>query len=257
MEVFRRIDNAWARVEGGLTVFVLILMVFVAGFQAFVRNLSLFKVEWASRMLFDIEWADAILRNGTLWVSFLGASLATYYGKHIGIDVIMRIVPVRTKYAMRAISNLAAAVIAIGLVICFSSASYLNLTERPMELEVLSQEGAIHVCDASNQEVKELEMEKPAIFCMFRSGLALIGIPAETAKAAFQLIVPIMFCVMAMRLFGRSVSSTIILASGAEAIAAAEAEEALAEAKEMKALEDSAAAIPNGKNGEDSDKPQD
>lgn len=257
MEVFRRIDNAWARFEGALTVFVLILMVFVAGFQAFVRNLSLFKVEWASKMLFDIEWADAILRNGTLWVAFLGASLATYYGRHIGIDVIMRIVPVRTKYAMRALCNLAASIIAIGLVICFSSASYLNLTERPMELEVLAEEGSIHVCDASIQDLKELDMEKPAIFCFFRATLALIGIPAETARAAFQLIVPIMFCVMAIRLFGRSVSSTIILFSGAEAIAAAEAEEALAEAKELKAMEDSVASVPNGKNDEDSESPHD
>lgn len=253
MEVFRRIDHAWARIEGGLTVIVVILMVFVAGFQAFVRNLSLFRVEWASKMLFDIEWADAILRNGTLWVAFLGASLATYYGRHIGIDVIMRIVPVRTKYGMRALCNFAASIIAVGLVICFSSASYLNLTERPMELEVLSENGAIHVCDAPDQELKELDMEKPAIFCVFRSVLALIGVPAETAKAAFQLIVPIMFCVMAIRLFGRGVSSTIIFFSGAEAIAAAEAEEALAEARELKATEDSMTTLYNGKKAEGSD----
>jgi TRAP-type C4-dicarboxylate transport system permease small subunit len=258
MEVFRRIDHAWARFESWLTVFVLILMVFVAAFQAFVRNLSLFRVEWASRMLFDIEWADAILRNGTLWVAFLGASLATYYGRHIGIDVIMRIVPARPKYAMRALCNFAASIIAVGLVICFSSASYLNLTERPMELEVLAEEGAIHVCDASSQTVEELEMEKPAIFCFFRSGLALIGIPAETAKAAFQLIVPIMFCVMAIRLFGRGVSSAMILFSGPDAIAAAEAEESLAEAREMKITEDSIASLPpSGKNGEGSEPPQD
>lgn len=253
MEVFRRIDNAWARFEGALTVFVLILMVFIAGFQAFVRNLSLFKVEWASKMLFDIEWADAILRNGTLWVAFLGASLATYHGRHIGIDVIMRIVPLRTKYAMRSLCNFAASIIAVGLVICFSSASYLNLTERPMEFEVLAEEGSIHVCDASSQDLKELDMEKPAVFCVFRSALALIGIPAETERAAFQLIVPIMFLVMAIRLFGRGVSSTFILFSGAEAIAAAEAEEALAEAKEMKAMEDSVAALPNGNKGDGSE----
>ncbi|MBN1653884.1 MAG: TRAP transporter small permease subunit [Deltaproteobacteria bacterium] len=252
MEVFRRIDHAWARFEGGLTVFVLILMVFVAGFQAFVRNLSLFRVEWASRMLFDIEWADAILRNGTLWVAFLGASLATYHGRHIGIDVIMRIVPLRAKYAMRGLSNLAASIIAVGLVFCFSSASYLNLTERPMELEVLAEDGAIHICDATDQAAKEVDMEKPAIFCTFRSGLALIGIPAETARAAFQLIVPIMFFVVAFRLFGRSISAWIVLFSGEQAIAAAEAQESLAEAKQLKAIEDSIASLPPAKNESDS-----
>jgi TRAP-type C4-dicarboxylate transport system permease small subunit len=243
MEIFRRIDHAWARLEGALTVIVLILMVFVAGFQAFVRNLSLFKVEWAAKMLFDIEWADAILRNGTLWVAFLGASLATYYGRHIGIDVIVRVVSSRPKFAIRGLSNVLASLITVGLVITFSSASYLNLTERPIELEILSANGPMHVCDAASQELKEIGAEKPYVFCFFRSALALVHIPAETATAAFQLIVPAMFVVVAIRFFGRGLSAFITLWGGDEAIAAVEAEEAAAEAKQLKAKEESAALL--------------
>jgi TRAP-type C4-dicarboxylate transport system permease small subunit len=243
MELFRRIDHAWARLEGALTVIVLILMVFVAGFQAFVRNLSLYKVEWASKMLFDIEWADEILRNGTLWIAFLGASLATYYGRHIGIDIVMRVVPSRPKFAIRGISNILASIITVGLVITFSSASYLNLTERPIELEVLGANGPMHVCDATSQELKEIGSERPYIFCFFRSLLALVHIPAETATAAFQLIVPFMCVIVAIRFFGRGVSAFMTLWGGDEAIAAVEAEEAAAEAKQLKALEESAASL--------------
>lgn len=235
MEFFRRIDRAWARGEGTLTVIVLIMMVLVAGFQAMVRNLSLFNVEWASKMLFDIEWADSFLRKGTLWLAFLGASLATYYGKHIGIDVLMRIAPPRPKYIMRGLSNIAASIITLGLVICFFSAAHLNLTERPLEYEVLGENGSMHVCDASDQHLEELEIEKPSTFCVFRKALSLLSIPAETAGAAFQLIVPLMFCMVAIRLFGRGIASFIILAGGEEAIAAAQAEEKRAAAADVKA----------------------
>jgi TRAP-type C4-dicarboxylate transport system permease small subunit len=86
IEQLRRMDRAWARGEGWLTVLVLILMVLVAGFAAGVRNLTRFDVAWANEMLTEMEWADSLLRKGTLWLAFLGASLATYSQKHINID---------------------------------------------------------------------------------------------------------------------------------------------------------------------------
>lgn len=67
MTVFlERIDRAWARFEGWLTVAVLVLMVLVAAFQAAVRNLTLFDVGWANELLTDMDWADSLLRKSTL-----------------------------------------------------------------------------------------------------------------------------------------------------------------------------------------------
>ncbi len=226
MQWLRRIDRIWARGEGGLTVIVLILMVLVAGFQAFVRNLTRWDIEWAADMLYDMEWADSFLRKGTLWLAFLGASMATYYGKHIGIDVLVRIAPPRANFVMRGFSNLLGGIIAFGLVICFSSAVYLNLTERPLEYEVLGDEGSMHVCDAPAQLLKDIELEKPGTFCAFRSVLNAAAVPAETPGAAFQLIVPLMFFAIAIRLMARGIGAFIVLAGGDSAIAAARAEEA-------------------------------
>jgi TRAP-type C4-dicarboxylate transport system permease small subunit len=238
LETLRRFDRSWARFEGWLIVGVLILMVLVAGFAAGVRNLTRFDIEWASKLLNDIDWADSLLRKGTLWLSFVGASLATYHRKHIIIDPILRISPPRAKYTMLAIASLIAGIITIGLTYSFTSAVYLNLTERPIEYEMLSAEGqSMHVCDATDEELKALtDFERPSGFCVFRKSLGLIGIPAETPGAAFQLIVPLMFFAMAVRMIGQSFGHIATLTGGPAAIARAEDEERLAIEAQAKSL---------------------
>ena len=231
----KRFDRAWAGFEGGLTVVVLILMVLVAGFQALVRNLTRWDVQWATALLYDLEWADSFLRKATLWLAFLGASLATYHGRHIGIDILVRIAPPRPMFAMRGVSSLLAGIVSLGLVICFSGAVHLNLTERPLQYEVLTDKGSVHVCDADQALLHELEMEKPAAFCIFRSGLALLSVPAETPGAAFQIIVPLMFFAVAVRLLARGVGAFAVLAGGESAVAAARAEEAREAAERARA----------------------
>jgi TRAP-type C4-dicarboxylate transport system permease small subunit len=222
----KRFDRAWARCEGGLTVLVLILMVLVAGFQAFVRNLTRWDIEWAAALLYDMEWADSFLRKGTLWLAFLGASLATHYGRHIGIDILARIAPPRPRFLMRGLSNLLAGIITVGLVVCFSSAVRLNLTERPLEYEVYAEQESMHVCDAPDDLLKEIELQRPALFCWFRSLLAALAVPAETPGAAFQIIVPVMFLAVAIRLVARGIGAFLVLAGGDNAISAALAEQA-------------------------------
>jgi TRAP-type C4-dicarboxylate transport system permease small subunit len=244
MQFIRRFDRLWARGEGALTVMVLIMMVLVAGFQAFIRNLTRWDVQWASELLYDMEWADSFLRKGTLWLAFLGASMATYYGRHIGIDILVRIAPPRAKYVMRAMSNLMAGIVTIGLVVCFSSAVYLNLTERPLEYEVLGEEGSMHVCDAADSLLEELEFEKPTAFCVFRKVLAVMSVPAETPGAAFQLVVPIMFFAVALRLLARGIGAVLILAGGESAIEAAQAEEAREAAERARAAGSSDSLVP-------------
>ena len=44
-------------------------------------------------------WIDIFLRHGVIWVTFLSASLATYYRQHIKIDVLSHFItgPLKTK----------------------------------------------------------------------------------------------------------------------------------------------------------------
>jgi TRAP-type C4-dicarboxylate transport system permease small subunit len=223
----QRIDRAWAKGEGRLLVAVLILMILVAGFQAAVRNLTRFDVAWANALLTDLDWADSLLRKGTLWLSFLGASLATYNLKHINMDILLRVAPPKPKYTMLAIASFIGALITFGMTYSFSSAVYLNLTERPVEYEMLSESGeSQHVCEGTDAQIAKLDgLVKPTTFCFMRAALGAVGIPAETPGAAFQLIVPIMLFVMSVRMFGQGIMYVQTVMGGEEALAKAEQEE--------------------------------
>jgi len=226
MEFIRRLDRAWARGEGALTVLVLLSMVFVAGFSAGIRNLTRFDIGWANQLLTDMEWADSFLRKATMWLAFLGASQACYYRKHISIDVLVRIAPLRQRYLMHAGAGVLAAAITFGMSYSLWEAVKLNLAERPIEYEMLAAEGSQHVCDASQAEVDQLEgIEVPTIFCGVRSTLKVFGITAETPGAAFQLVVPFMFMVMGLRFLGTGVSAGMAVAGGEETLRALEEEE--------------------------------
>jgi len=227
LDSLRRIDDRWAKFEGWLTVLVLILMVFVAGFAAGVRNLTRFDVGWANALLNDMDWADSLLRKGTMWLAFLGASLATYHRKHINIDMLLRIAPTRLKYIMLSVGTVIASILTVGLVICFSAAVYLNLTERPVEYELLGTDGrSMHICDATPQQLHDVQdLSRPTIFCMSRWVLSWVAVPAETPGAAFQLIVPLMLVVVALRMFGQAMGYGGVLLGGPEALAKAEEEE--------------------------------
>jgi TRAP-type C4-dicarboxylate transport system permease small subunit len=226
MEFFRRLDRAWARGEGMLTVGVLLSMVFVASFSAGIRNLTRFDIQWANSLLTDMEWADSFLRKATMWLAFLGASQACYYRKHISIDVITRIAPLKQRYMMHAASGIVAGFITLALAFSLASAVKLNLNERPIEYEMLGDTGSMHICDATPAQLKDLEgVDRPSIFCGFRKVLNTFGIPAETPGAAFQIVVPFMFFVMSMRFFGIGIGSAIAVMQGEEAMNRLEAEE--------------------------------
>ncbi|MCG8556403.1 MAG: TRAP transporter small permease [Proteobacteria bacterium] len=227
MNLVRRLDRAWAWGEGALTVAVLLAMVLMAGFQAGVRNLAYYDIAWASALLTDMEWADSFLRKATLWLAFLGASLASHGDKHIGIDILSRIAPPKPRWIMRAIVNLLGGVVTLGLTYAFFSAVKLNLTERPMEYEVLGNEGSMHVCDASFELLAQLEFDAPSAFCALRALYNAVGVPAETPGAAFQVIVPVAFFVMSLRMLGRGAGALAVLAGGPDAIVTADKEIAL------------------------------
>jgi TRAP-type C4-dicarboxylate transport system permease small subunit len=226
MEFFRRLDRAWARGEGAVTVLVLLSMVFVAAFSAGVRNLTRFDIQWANEILTDMEWADSFLRKATMWLAFLGASQACYYRKHISIDVLVRIAPLKQRYMMHAAAGLIAALITFAMSYSLWKAVELNLAERPIEYEMLTETGSQHVCDATPEQLKVLEgVEAPTSFCAVRTVLKVFGIVPETPGSAFQLIVPFMFMVMGLRFLGAGATAATAVVQGEEALLKLEAEE--------------------------------
>lgn len=237
MDLLKKFDQGVARVEGWVTVLVLLFMVLMAGFQALVRNLTRFDISWANEMLTDMEWADTALRRSTMWLAFLGASLATHYGKHIGIDILLRIAPVRAKYTMRALAGILAGAITLVMFVSFSQAVNLNLTERPLEFELLGDNGPMHVCEATDAQLANLDdLERPTVFCAVRPILAAIGIPAEAPAAVFQLIVPLMLLVIGVRLFASGIGAAVLISKGQAALDMADAEERAAEAAHNEAI---------------------
>jgi TRAP-type C4-dicarboxylate transport system permease small subunit len=205
---------------------VLLSMVFVASFSAAVRNLTRFDIKWANDLLMDMEWADSFLRKGTMWLAFLGASLATHYRKHISIDLVTRLAPLKAKYVMHALAGVVGGCITIALAFSFASAVKLNLTERPIEYEVLGDNGSMHVCDATDEQLKALDdFKRPTAFCTFRKILSVVSVPAETPGAAFQIIVPIMFFLMGLRFIMQGLEAASAIMGGEAAMHRMEAEE--------------------------------
>lgn len=226
MEFFRRLDRKWARWEGWVTVGVLLSMVFVASFAAGIRNLTRFDIHWANELLTDMEWADSYLRKATMVLAFLGASQATHFRKNINIDVLLRIAPLKPKYVMLSISGIVGGLITLALAYSLASAVSLNLKERPIEYELLGDNGSMHVCDATDQQLAQLEgVERPSIFCASRAVLNAFGIPAETPAASFQIVVPILFMVIGFRFLGYGIGAGIAVAQGPGALERLEQEE--------------------------------
>jgi len=102
MKVLRRIDEGIARLEGWLVVALVLGVVLVATLQTLLRN----------ALDSGFEWADEAVRWATLWIAFLGASLATHRKKHIALDVATRLLPRRLRRVVETMTGLGATVVA-------------------------------------------------------------------------------------------------------------------------------------------------
>jgi TRAP-type C4-dicarboxylate transport system permease small subunit len=196
--LLKRFNDGLARGEAAIAVGMLLLMIVVAFAQALFRNLTNFGMGWANVALSWLDWADFILSKGTLWLAFLGASLAVYEDKHVAIDMLPKLVSPKTRMLMRIGVGLVGTVACFLLARAFWSAVAINGQERPAEFEMLGDAGAIHTCDASAAQLAESGAHR-GIYCAVRSVLSVFGVKMETPGAAFQLIVPVMFVVMSIR----------------------------------------------------------
>jgi hypothetical protein len=192
----------------------LLVMIVVAASQALLRNLTNLDIGWANVLLTELEGADSFLQKGTLWLAFLGASLATHEDRHIAIDILPRIAPPRLRAVMRGVVGLLAGTISFYLGRVFWVAVLNNAQDRPFEYEVLADGDAVHLCDAPAAALAGADMEKPWLFCGVRWVLETAGVPVETPGAAAQLIVPVMFLAISLRLLVKGGGAFVALARG-------------------------------------------
>ena len=75
------------KIEDSILISLLLLMVFIAVFQIFARN------------LFDsgIRFGDELIRVLVLWISLMGAMIASRNNSHVNIDLISRYLPRQIK----------------------------------------------------------------------------------------------------------------------------------------------------------------
>ncbi len=193
---------------------VLLSMVLVAAAQAVLRNLTNLDVGWANALLGHMDGADQFLQKGTLCLAFLGASLATHDDKHIAIDVLQRVAPPRTRALMRGVVACAAALTAFFLARVFWMAVLNNGQDRPLAYEVLAPSGPVNICDAPAHAIADAQLTRPGLFCVVRWLVGKLGAPVETPGAAAQLVVPVMFLVMSVRLAFKGGGIFLSLARG-------------------------------------------
>lgn len=212
MGPLKKLDEGLARGEGAIAAVVLLSMIVVASVQALFRNLTYLELSWANDALSSIDWADQFLKRGTLWLAFLGASLATRDERHIAIDVLPKLLSDRGKLLIKGLVGISAGVIAFYLARAFWGAVQVTGLERPVAYEVFGDAGAVHVCDATAANLADARMTAPGFFCGVRGFLAAIGAPVETPAAALQLVVPAAFGLMALRLVGHGIGAFMDLA---------------------------------------------
>lgn len=80
------LDRWTRRIEGALFTIIVVTMLALSGLQVVLRNF----------FHGGLIWIDPVVRALVLWVAFIGAMTATSHARHLHIDVMPRILPVKT-----------------------------------------------------------------------------------------------------------------------------------------------------------------
>lgn len=211
--MLKRINDGIARGEAAVAVGMLLLMILVAFAQAFLRNMTNFGFGWANDALEMIDWADFVIQKGTLTLAFLGASLAAHADRHIAIDIVPRIAPPKVRVAAHGIVGIVGGVIAFYLARAFWAAVLINGEEIPAKYELLTMEGAVHVCDATAAQLADAGMSK-GFYCVIRGFFEMLNVRMDTPGAAFQLIAPVMLVFISVRMVIYGVIDFVNLSRG-------------------------------------------
>jgi TRAP-type C4-dicarboxylate transport system permease small subunit len=95
---WQRLDTRLARLERGLVVLLLTVLL----------GLGLLQAVWRNLFAGGLFWADELLQHIVLWLGLLGASLATHEQRHLSIDALARLLPRRWQRCMTVLTNAAA-----------------------------------------------------------------------------------------------------------------------------------------------------
>ena len=110
LALLARISRALALLEGfGIGLF-LCSLVALACWQFFARNLRGLGVPNAPL------WIDSVIRHAVFFIGFLGAAFATHVVKHLRVDAVSRLLPIRVRLSARILTTAFAAVVCVLLV---------------------------------------------------------------------------------------------------------------------------------------------
>lgn len=116
--IHRRIEERFVAVTGAIERWIL------TGLLLSLVGLSAFQIIYRNVFGSGFVWIDPFLRNLVLWLTFLGAFAATAQGRHIGIDIVGRLLPARPRLVLtRALSVMAA-----GVCVALSNGAYEYLS---------------------------------------------------------------------------------------------------------------------------------
>jgi len=87
----------------GMAIFLMLSLVLFSFLQVMLRNL------FGASM----DAADEFMRNGVLWIAFIGAALTTLHGKHISIDILPRFAKGKGKKILDWTLTISAAIICL------------------------------------------------------------------------------------------------------------------------------------------------
>jgi len=90
-----QIDGFLVRMEKGLIILVLFLLIVLSFGQVVARNV--FKVGYM--------WIDELTRVIVLWMAFIGGSLCSEYARHMRIDIILHLMKGKKKRVVEIIGN--------------------------------------------------------------------------------------------------------------------------------------------------------
>ena len=107
MKLLSDLNDRLTKIEGGLVVVLIGIMMILAFFQVVLRSV------FSSGFV----WADILLRHMVLWIGFLGGALATSKQRHIHIDALAHYVGPRVRAALGVFTNLFGAAVCAALTV--------------------------------------------------------------------------------------------------------------------------------------------
>ncbi len=111
--LLKRIEWLLFKLEEGLLLLALGVLVGLSFFQVLLFNLSQVGFTWAGDWSLSMVWGDRFLRHLVIVIAFLGATLATREGRHLNIDAMTRLFPARVKVIIKAVIDLISSVVCL------------------------------------------------------------------------------------------------------------------------------------------------